>query len=555
MVINQSAQPSGWRWYAGSAVLTYILGYLAGAFTGDALLYVAGALLALAILVPLWMKQPRYLLIALVIYLPLEDAILQAFTTHTVIERVVPDILLLLAFGIRLALARLRRDQVFGTPLDLPLLVIVLVALVSFYVNHVHVSVAAQGVYVLVRYALVFYLAASSRFTERDVQVLVRMLVAVAALQCFVGAVQFALLRLAGFHLYNFEFVQGTIGYSNTFGMFLTIACVLALACYSPSWVQRPRALLALLIASSAAVMILALSRQSLVSLAIGWIGVALLGRQYLRLRSFHLPLAAATGVAIVGFSALMLVASPAPTSSASRTGSQARATATAHVGQSTVTPIASATPSPHPAPKPTASSGTNAYDRFIGDKAKKSGLSSLLSTNFYQNSRLYEIANGGQAILQQSPVVGFGPGTFGGQATFKDHAFYERLHVGLLLSDPHHTYVADVEWMTIFGQLGLVGLLAFIALFIQIWRLARRAFTTSGLETTRRLAIATMALIPVWLAVGFTGPNFELRPVSIWIWLLPGIVLSLLRQERQAAIDEKASVTTESLGRLRSIP
>lgn len=533
VVINQSAQSSWWLRYAGPAILVYCVGYFAGALTGETLLYVGGALVAMAIVTPIWSKRPFYLLIALTIYLPLEDSILQAFSRHTVVERVVPDALLLIAFCLRVPLARLRRERIFGTPLDVPIAIIVLVALASFLLNHVHVSVAAQGVYVLLRYALVFYLAASSRFTARDVRVLVQMLVAVAFLQCLVGAIQFALLRLGGYHLFNYEYVEGTIKWSNAFGMYLTLACVIAIACYSPTWVRRPRLLLALLLASSVGVMILAASRQSLASLVIGWIVVAILGWGYVSIRRFHLPLVATTCVAVIGFSALMAVASSSALSGTSQTASQATSTATSAISTpATLSPTSQ--PTKVPQPKPTESTGSKDYNTFIGDKAKKGGLSSLLSTDFYKNSRLYEIANGGQAILQQSPLIGFGPGTFGGEATYQDHAFYDRLNVGLLLSDPHHTFVADVEWMTIFGQLGLIGLLGFLALFVQIARLAYRAFRGSRQEMTRRLALATMALIPVWFAVGFTGPNFELRPISIWIWLLPGILWSLMRQERQ---------------------
>lgn len=531
MGMSQPVRSSRWPWYAVPAFLVYALGYFAGALTGDALLYVGGAVVALVILAPVWAKQPRYLLIGLVIYLPIEDAILQAFTAHVTIERVVPDALLLLAFCLRLPLARLRRERVFGTPLDLPIALILLVAGGSFVYNHIAVSVAAGGVYVLLRYVLVFYLAASSRFTERDVRVFVLMIVAVAILQCVVGAVEFVLLHFAGLYLFNFDLVQGTTGYFNVLGMYLAIACIMALACYSPTWITHPTTRLALLVGASSAVIILALSRQSLASLAIGWIVIAIFGRRYWPLRMSQLGTVAVAGAAVVAASALLTVVSPAVLSG---TTSTAR--------QSPVSTNSSGTEGPHSTvtvtPKPT--SASKAYDTAAKGKGKQFNPGNLLSPDFYKNSRLYEIVNGGEAVLQQSPLVGLGPGTFGGQATFHDQAFYDRLNVGLLLSDPKHTYVSDVEWMTIFGQLGLLGLLGFVAIFVQIWRLAYRAFKTSGQEMTRRLALATMALVLVWIVVGFTGPNFELRPVSIWIWILPGMLWSLLRQERQVAKDER---------------
>jgi hypothetical protein len=313
--------------------------------------------------------------------------------------------------------------------------------------------------------------------------------------------------------------------------MYLAIACIMALACYSPTWITHPTTRLALLVGASSAVIILALSRQSLASLAIGWIVIAIFGRRYWPLRMSQLGTVAVAGAAVVAASALLTVVSPAVLSG---TTSTAR--------QSPVSTNSSGTEGPHSTvtvtPKPT--SASKAYDTAAKGKGKQFNPGNLLSPDFYKNSRLYEIVNGGEAVLQQSPLVGLGPGTFGGQATFHDQAFYDRLNVGLLLSDPKHTYVSDVEWMTIFGQLGLLGLLGFVAIFVQIWRLAYRAFKTSGQEMTRRLALATMALVLVWIVVGFTGPNFELRPVSIWIWILPGMLWSLLRQERQVAKDER---------------
>jgi hypothetical protein len=380
---------------------------------------------------------------------------------------------------------------------------------------------------VLLRYALVFYLAASSRFTERDVRVFVLMVVAVAVLQCIVGAVEFVLLHFAGLYLFNFDLVQGTTGYFNVLGMYLAIACILALACYSPTWITHPTTRLALLVGASSAVIILALSRQSLASLAIGWLVIVLFGRRYWPLRLSQLGVGAVAAVAVVAATALLTIASPAILSGTTSTAEQSPAPTSSSGAHSTVTVT----------PKPT--SATKEYDTAAKGKGKQFNLGTLFSPDFYKNSRMYEVVNGGGAVLQQSPLIGLGPGTFGGQATFHDQAFYDRLNVGLLLSDPKHTYVADVEWMTVFGQLGLLGLLGFIALFVQIWRLAYRAFKTSNQEMTRRLALATMALVLVWIAVGFTGPNFELRPISIWIWILPGMLWSLVRQERQAAKDE----------------
>ncbi|MGE5335654.1 MAG: hypothetical protein ACM3N4_13210, partial [Nitrososphaerota archaeon] len=220
--------------------------------------------------------------------------------------------------------------------------------------------------------------------------------------------------------------------------------------------------------------------------------------------------------------------------------------------------PVVTATPdlsgTVTPSPTPTASSGpgqtsspggqqqppaSQVYQTTLEGKLKQFS-ANFFSADFYNNARMYEIVNGGGAIMERSPLVGLGPGTFGGQSTFHDVKFYQRLNVGLLLSDPNQNYVADVEWMSIFGQLGLLGLLAFLWMFVALFRIVWRIYRAQPSDTTvARAALVGVALVPMFLFAGFTGPNYELRMVSIWLWLITGMVVAAARQGHIIRLDQ----------------
>jgi hypothetical protein len=184
--------------------------------------------------------------------------------------------------------------------------------------------------------------------------------------------------------------------------------------------------------------------------------------------------------------------------------------------------------------------SGESEYTRLLKYKTTQTGsLWGLFNTNFYYNSRLYEIANAGPAILHRSPLFGLGPGTFGSQPTFHDQAFYSRLHVGLLLSNPKVTFVADVGWMTLFGQLGLLGLAGFVVVLTVVGRLGYEAWRNSEDALLKTLGPACVAFMLIFFITPWFGPNLELRPTSILLWFLPGVVLGLRRGLPQAAMNQ----------------
>src|SRR5690242_12822030 len=107
-VNSRDARRLSARLLIGLAGVVFLVLYGAALWRGDALIYAAGAVAAVGVLAPLWWQRPRYLLLGLIFYLPVEDALVGAFLRNQTVARVVPDIFLFAAFAFRIIQSRRR---------------------------------------------------------------------------------------------------------------------------------------------------------------------------------------------------------------------------------------------------------------------------------------------------------------------------------------------------------------------------------------------------------------------------------------------------------------
>lgn|GEM_PF-3485254 len=536
------------RWLLLLAAGVWLVSFALSARRDEAIIYAAGLVAAAALLALAWRRTPRYLLFALLLYLPFEDGILTYFPHHVTVPRVVPDGLILLVFLYRGWRALRRKERLFGTPMDFPVAMLIVVAIVSMVFNHIPPTQAVQGPYVMFRYAMVFYLAARSKYTVEEVQTFLRWLIGVAMVECGLVVAQLVLLATTPVQLFGYQLPQGTMGHPNILGAYLAVVSIIALAMLSDTWTTHVRGkLFAILLLTSLAIM-LAISRQSMAALVVGAAAVVVLSHWK-------------TPVADVGYAAISVIAGTLGGYVITKSGVQILnqvVTKVLHVGGTASS--TSSTSNPTPAP-----TGTDLaqLQQHLNVKAEQSVTYGIFSTDFYHNSRLYEIVHGGLAVLRQSPLFGMGPGTFGARATFHDLAFYQKLDVGLLLSDPNATYVADVEWMTVLGQLGLLGLIGFLWVFFAVGRIGYTVWRKSAEELTQRLGLACMAFVPAFAVLAWFGPNLEIRQVSIFLWFIPGLALGLFTREQEARESRPATpapattgwlMTDSTLARIKAI-
>lgn len=527
-------------WLIVLAVAAYGASVALANARGNLLITVVGEFVALALTAPLWWQRPRYLLVALVLFLPFQDAIAAPQQHGTTLVRTLPDALVMAAFVARAALALWRRERFFGTPLDLPLILLLVVSAISTLLNHIGPSQAIGGVYTFLRYAAVFYLVAASGFNASEARGIVRALVWVGFIQCAIGVAQFLVANTGGGSVFGYSLVQGTTSHSNVLAVYLALLCVLALATYSDAFGKWARFELAAFVGLSLAVMILALDRQGIVALILGVATVAVVLRWQKRVQSSLIQ----TRQVLVGGSAGVLLGLLSVTQGirilprvwTQLAGSTPSTAPSSSLGTPSSTPTTGAAG--------TGAGSSSAYDSIQAEKAKQLAQPGYYLSTSSSRGRLYEILNGAPQILHDAPFFGFGPGTFGNQATFSDYKFYIRLHVGSLVASANENYLSDVGWMNVFGQLGLLGVAGFLWIFWGIGQIGYRALTKMRDDITGHLGVTCLALIPMFLFVCWFGPNLELRPIAVLLWFIPGLTLSLLRHEAREA---ETSVRDES--------
>jgi len=462
-------------------------------------LFIVGGILAVQ-----WWDRPRYLLLALALYLPFQDGLIFYLSDKGSALRILPDVLLLAAFGLSLVQSRIRHEKFFGKGIEYPLIFLFAISILSMLINHIPVKDAVQGPYTMFRYSMVFYLVANSLFQLDEVRFFLRVLAGLAVVQCLIGLIQYANLHLGNsVMLFTGSAVQGTHSQWNIYGVFLAMTAVILWATFDFIQVAQSEINKNLIIGLTLCMILIATSRQSIVAFLLGIAFIFFLARRQIGFPFLGRTLAFAAVGLVIGFIALKAPYTPS-----------AIQLITSHGG------------------------GTTPDTTSVTKIQSTTHVSDYLQPSFYVNARFYAIRYAGQVILKEKPLFGFGPGTYGSQPTFavtpKNVQFYTHLNVPLLLSAKGSVLVADVEWMNVFGQLGLLGIAGFLWLFFCFGRIGYTIWKTSTDALTQRLGLLSIAFVPMFIFLGIFGPNFEIRQISIFLWLIPALGLSLLKQQQQ---------------------
>lgn len=151
---------------------------------------------------------------------------------------------------------------------------------------------------------------------------------------------------------------------------------------------------------------------------------------------------------------------------------------------------------------------------------------------NYEGYGRFFFLVNTPRMVVRYYPLFGVGPGNYGGgvAAALLNTTWYDRLHLPFGIQNT--VGQIDSNWMSIWGEVGTVGLIAWGGLLFTVLReslavaRARRSVFPSTMAQGLVGVTAAVALL------GFFGPYFEMRTLMMYFWLLAGIVLHYSRQE-----------------------
>lgn len=508
---------SGWSRLTAGALIV-VLGASLGALTSvlaqelspQFIVLILAGLIGGAVVL-LLLKRLSVLISLVLFYAPVE-LFVQKWLPDSVgsASRYASEGLLIVAF-IALLLDRMRAGKPWKrTPLDIPLLLFVGVGILSAVVNRIPILVAGLGFRILLRYVLLFYLIIQIGYTHEAARKLIRAILFLASIVIGIGFLQAligppitrilhveetrigeqTLRTISGVLTARGRYIFSTLGRYDALGVYLTVIFLLALALYYYYPIYRRK--LGCFVVATGVCLLLTMSRQSWVAIYVALWTWGLIARKK-RFVNLMVLLLAISGV-------IFLMINVAP--------HLVRYFSTQELGQATIL--------------------TRILEPFSRD---------YFEVSAYRGGRFFTLRFIGGRILELSPWLGFGPGRFGSiTATYFGFSTADLLGV-----EPWQVHFADdVNWITILGQYGLLGVITFLSMFWVLFRYACRIYRRpmhrrSPEVLTKSIALTCIGCIPVLVLLGFLGPNFEQRAVAMYFWTIMGLLVALARADSTA--------------------
>ena len=157
-------------------------------------------------------------------------------------------------------------------------------------------------------------------------------------------------------------------------------------------------------------------------------------------------------------------------------------------------------------------------YERWVGE--------------YYGLGRLFWIVHTVTDVVPASPIFGFGPGTYGGGAAiiFNNTEVYDRL--GL----PYGVYgtegYIDNNWLSIWGETGTLGFIAYVWMYVAMMAYAVRAWKSERDKLTRAIALGVVAMFFAGALNAFLATFFEVRTLSVYLWMFAGFLVVLMEDK-----------------------
>jgi hypothetical protein len=454
----------------------------------------------------LTMWKPEIGISILAVLYPLEPFLLKFVPDDSyVYARFFSELLVYVLFGAALLRVIIKRQRPV-TPLDLPFLFFLLTVLASWALNAVPLGIGALGVRQIIRFILVFFALVWLRPESRFIKRLLMVMFGLVAFEAILGLTQ----SLAGGALDPFlipserrffESIQlttgtdqfwspgsrifATMGRYDQLGTFLSFFLLLAVGLlYALKQDNRWRRSLQFGLVVGLPALMLTMSRASWFGFLIGFVAI---GAVLMKDRRVRYGMAAAA-IAAVGYLAY--------------TGLVVRYL-TEYPSQTTVERFFEAF----------------SYERWRGE--------------YYGLGRLYWMVQTPKVVVRASPVLGHGPGMYGGgaAAALGNTRVYEKLNL------PYGVYGSegyiDNNWFSIWGEAGTLGLIFYAMMLWMLARISLRLWRATERPWIKGLALGYFGAV---LAVSFQAllaTYLEVRTLAFYLWAFGAFVVVLAEREK----------------------
>lgn len=453
------------------------------------------------------LAKPESIILFLVAYTPFEPFLLKFVPDDIYLfARYFSEgliYLLLIAVG---TLVLRRRRKLVATPLDLPFVFLIIVALTSLVINVVPPFIGILGLRQIIRFMLLFFLTTYLDPDNDFIKTVTKVMIGIMLFQGLLGITQSLTGgRLDGFLIPSerkfFESIQltsgteqfwspgtrvfATMGRYDQLGTFLAFFFLIATGLWYHEKDAAKKRMLAWAVLLSAPGFIMTLSRASWFGFLAGFAVIAAWLRGDWRVRA---------GIAVCTTVAMLYVAF---------TGLAVRYL-TDYAGQTPVERLFEAF----------------SYERWRGE--------------YFGLGRLYWVVQTPTRVVPSSPLFGVGPGQYGGgaAAALGNSRVYEKL--GLPFGVYGTEGYIDNNWFSVWGELGTLGLIFYVWMVIALGRIAYDTWQSARDQWTKGLALGYLGAVIAVSLQAFLGTYLEVRTLGIYLWLYGAFVFVMARRERR---------------------
>lgn len=487
-------------WYAvGLFIILAVLIALQAIYSGLIILsLVIGICFAvLTVLRPLWT------LAFLAVYLPFEPFILKFVPDDIyVFARYFSEFLVYGLFAVAIWRRLTHRVKSAATPIDLPFILFLIVAIASAVINFVDPTIALLGLRQIIRFVLVFFIVVYLRPDRGYISKLTAAVFLVVLFEALLGIIQaiigepldllllpsetrtFGEMVLTAGVAQTWESgtrVFATLGRYDRLGTFLAFFLILAAAMvYEFRKKNRDRQSPFWLFAAGLPALILTYSRSSWFGFLLGFLFISLWIKKDKRVLIASLSLVAVL-LCYLAYSGLVvryLVETP-------------QQTAVERFFESF------------------------SYERWRGE--------------YYGLGRLYWMVQTVTTVVPASPLFGFGPGQYGGGAVaaLNNTRVYEQLGLpfGVYGTDGY----IDNSWFSLWGETGTLGLAFYLWMYLALFTYSLRVYRRSRNDPFLRALSLGFAAAMIAVALNaFLATFLETRTLAFYLWLYGGFVITL---------------------------
>ena len=146
-------------------------------------------------------------------------------------------------------------------------------------------------------------------------------------------------------------------------------------------------------------------------------------------------------------------------------------------------------------------------------------------SGEYYGLGRLFYIVQTPLKVVASSPLVGVGPGSYGGGTVAATHytAVYDRLRLpfGIYGTEGH----IDDNWFSLWGELGTVGLIIYMYLLLRVAVSGYLVYKKDTVMWWRVLGLGLVGMVLALSLQAMLSTAFEIRTLAVYFWLVAGLV------------------------------